>query len=1122
MTIKLYAKDANTFIGNMDDTISCIVTEERNGQFKADLQYPNGYPLSDQILEGNIIECNANDTLLNQKFRIYKITKTMGNKINIYTRHISFDLANDFIKSISIVNQPCNYALNEIFRNSNFSKNYQGFSDIVNAQNYNMEMANCLEAIVGKQGSIIDTYGTGAEILRDNTNFHVLNRRGRDNGVHISYAKNMTDITVDEDKTDLITRIFAFAKGKDSSNNEIIITAPGDYVDSPNIGLYEHPYIRSIDFSDKFGDNEQPTPDKIKAFAERYFRDNQCDIPKLTYKISFVPLSKTTEGGPNDNISLCDTVYVNDTRYNIQTQAKAIKTVFNVLKNRYDNIELGSPRDTLRNEIGDSGQVGPAGPPGPQGPPGADGDIGDFPDSLPIVPQLDINQLGMASIECNWTYENKVYYRYQLYASKIKDFNPTAFDLIFEGQASSFLFAAKPGETWYFRVRGANTHNRYTEFSSQATITLAKSEDMDNYFTTAAIGKAVVGSLTADYMTAGIIKGNWIDAKQLSVTDGNGKRTLDIDSFGNVSLMPRVLKILSSGGDEYEVATTAQLEQSADSIKLSVSNAASPNLLPNGRPVTDNKAGWGIEGNGIWFDGPYGQSTIGFGNLSTSPSYNYTDAIEVIPNTTYTVSAYVSAELNVTNCTVFAIGSDSPTGGAIQPIKIVSVNSGEEKKNSIIFLTQSNVRYIKFRVDHNGYNGDPSNSQYVVWMKEFMLLNGAIENPNYRGSSNEIKNNIVTVNTNGIEIKHGDGSKADFSNDSIDFFNQNGYNTLKIKDGGLNFHHPQLNEMVGFIKPSQVGSEKTNNGVTLANYALGDYVSIGYSESNDENYWNATSCIVTSNGIGWGRDKGTSIVNNPFYCQTESFFRHNMNLDYTFRMKSNDEIVPHNAFNTSDGKWGIFGNEGLKLGVRASFDNKYIIHIFEDSTSPSYGAIESYGNWDFKNYTMYNMRTTNSLQAQSAPMMLRSAFTSFMAMPSDSYDYVDGPMMDYTPPEKEINLIHSTMSYTEDEIRYTSRTNQIISNKTLIVELPQILSENMENDYHVNISKMSWGDYRIIEKNPYYFEIETNVDNFSFTYEIVGKLIERVNTDTSIASRYILQEGTPEAPEPEKFIQEIV
>ncbi len=547
-TIKLLEEDASTLIGVLPDVIQCMVTEERNGNFELTMQYPNQKQYSDQLLKGKVIQCNAADELLNQKFRIFNTRKTMRNIIEVQARHISFDLVYDFLKEISIINQPCSYALNEIFRNSNFSKHYQGFSDIVNVQNYSVNKVNCLEAIGGTEGSIIDTYGTGAEILRDNTNIHVLNKRGHDNGVHITYSKNMTDINIEEDSTDLITRIYAYAIHKDTqSGTETTIEAPnGGYVDSPRINSYEHPFIRAIDFSDKFEEAEVPTPAKVQYFAEKYFRDNTVDLPKITYKLGFVPLSKTTEGGPKDDIRLCDIVYVDDKRYNIQTQAKAIKTTFNVLKNRYESIELGQPRSTLGSLIGSGeGTQGPPGPAGPQGPPGADGNIGDFPDSLPVVPQLTLTQLGMSSIQCDWTFENKVYYTYQLYASKLPNFDPTSFDLIHEGQASSFLFAGKPGETWYFRVRAGNTHNKWTFFSSEMSITLDKASQMDNYFTSAAIGQAVVGSLTADYMSAGVIKGQWIDAKNLSVTDGNGKRTFNVDSFGRVYMDVTSLQISS-------------------------------------------------------------------------------------------------------------------------------------------------------------------------------------------------------------------------------------------------------------------------------------------------------------------------------------------------------------------------------------------------------------------------------------------------------------------------------------------------------------------------------------------------------------------------------------------------
>ena len=289
--ITLYKKDGITKIGDLTDCIECLVEEERNGLFEVSLVYPLSSNLCSYLVDENIIECNANDTLLNQKFRIYMTRKVMDNMVEVYARHISFDLMYDYIDNISFENQSCEYALNQLFRNSNFSTHYKGYSDIVNAQNYKMSMANILEAIGGKQGSIIDTFGTGAEILRDNENIHVLNKRGYDNEVTIEYRKNLTGFELEEDTTDLVTRILPYAKYNDSETNEEIIVK-ADYIDSPLIANYSHPYIKSIDYSDKFEDGEIPTVSKLQDLARKEYKNNKVDMPKQNFKIEFIPLSK--------------------------------------------------------------------------------------------------------------------------------------------------------------------------------------------------------------------------------------------------------------------------------------------------------------------------------------------------------------------------------------------------------------------------------------------------------------------------------------------------------------------------------------------------------------------------------------------------------------------------------------------------------------------------------------------------------------------------------------------------------------------------------------------------------------------------------------------------------------
>lgn len=565
----LYDKTGTIKIGDLNDCIECLVEEERNGIFELTMIYPANSSILESIDYDNIIVADANDYLKSQKFRIYNTRKLMANRIEVCARHISFDLVHDWIDVISIENQSCEYALNTIFRNSQFSKHFKGYSDIINAQNFKVNKVTCLEAIGGTSGSIIDTYGTGAEILRDNTDIHVLNRRGHDNDVVIEYRKNLTGLEVEEDTTDLVTRIMPYAIYTNSNNEEVEVR--GDFIDSPLINNYAHPYVKYMDYSEEFEDGVVPTKTKLNNLATKEYTINKVDIPKCNYKIEFIPLSKCAGyEGLEDRINLCDVVTIKDSRYSIDTQAKVIKVVFDVLRGRYDSMELGEPRTTLGDIIGGTGDgptQGPPGPPGPQGPAGADGSIGDFPESLPAVPQITAKVYGFANIEISWTFENKVYYSYELYASKTKGFAPNTFNLIFSGQVSTFSYQVNPNETWYFRACALNTHGQRTEFSEEVEVSTVKISDLSNYVSNAAINDALIGTLSLDRGWFGELRGNYIDAKQLSVTDGSGKRTLDIDSFGNVSLDVASLKIKSSS-----VATQLNVENAINDIKVGGTN----------------------------------------------------------------------------------------------------------------------------------------------------------------------------------------------------------------------------------------------------------------------------------------------------------------------------------------------------------------------------------------------------------------------------------------------------------------------------------------------------------------------------------------------------------------------
>ena len=167
-----------------------------------------------------------------------------------------------------------------------------------------------------------------------------------------------------------------------------------------------------------------------------------------------------------------------------------------------------------------------------------------YPDTLPEVPVLKAKAL-YSSVILDWTYSNKEYYTYEVFASKIKDFNPTSDNRIFEGKASSFLHEVKPSETWYYRARAKNSYGRTTAFSTQVEGVTYKISDATEIFDDVAIGHALIRDLDMDKATVGKLKGQFIEARNLEVVDGNEKTTFKVDSFGRVFMDVTSLKISS-------------------------------------------------------------------------------------------------------------------------------------------------------------------------------------------------------------------------------------------------------------------------------------------------------------------------------------------------------------------------------------------------------------------------------------------------------------------------------------------------------------------------------------------------------------------------------------------------
>ena len=356
--ITLYNSDAITKICNLDDCLECLVTEEENGVFELELTYNISSSNFSYIQNNNVIEAKASDELGKQLFRIYYVSNEINGKIYVKAQHITYDLMDNFVENVTCTRSTCQQSFQTMLSKCQHPHKFKGYSDIVHTETYNLSRVNALEAILGAKGSLLDTYGNGAKLKRDNYNIYLNKTRGKNNGVTISYSKNITGYKREIDETDVITCIYPFAKvqtelGEGDSVEEIIVL-PERFVNSNYVNNYPHPKILAVDYSER----DVKDIASLRIEANKYFQETQRDIPRVNYKVEFIYLHQTVEYEDNnlkalELVGMGDTVTVVDERIGMNVEANVIRTVFNVLTDRYESIELGRFKSNISDIIGD-------------------------------------------------------------------------------------------------------------------------------------------------------------------------------------------------------------------------------------------------------------------------------------------------------------------------------------------------------------------------------------------------------------------------------------------------------------------------------------------------------------------------------------------------------------------------------------------------------------------------------------------------------------------------------------------------------------------------------------------------------------------------------------------------
>jgi len=320
----------NNGLAVLSDAISCTITEELNKDYSLELEYPVDTQNKYLNIQGlNIIKAGDKGQFF--RIPIQENIQNNGSSVKVSASHIFYDLNNDYIEDSRAENKSVHDAL-QIALSVNPLFTVGACSDLGPSTAYFVSESPT-SSIYNK---IISRWG--GELYRDNYTVAIKNRIGADNGISVSYGKNLMGLVQRLDYSKLATRIKPI--GKDGITIESV-NGGSKYLISPIAGDYPNIITKEVKF-DNIADVTELKNSGLGLWG--YIDKVICN-----YSVNFADLSKTEEYKEFKDLlklSLGDTVTIKHKTFNVSITARVIKLKTNIITNEITEMELGQFKNT--------------------------------------------------------------------------------------------------------------------------------------------------------------------------------------------------------------------------------------------------------------------------------------------------------------------------------------------------------------------------------------------------------------------------------------------------------------------------------------------------------------------------------------------------------------------------------------------------------------------------------------------------------------------------------------------------------------------------------------------------------------------------------------------------------
>lgn len=468
--------------------LSCVVTEELNGIYELDFTVNVNDRHYADLKNSGLVKVTVGDGS-EQIFRIYKIDEPINMISSVHCQHITYDLSKVVVKPFTATGAV--NIKNQLVANMLGSYPFSTWTDISNTTStFTNDIPRYFrECLGGYEGSVLDVLRP--EYEWDNLTVKLHARRGSDNGVRISYGKNLIDYSQEQNNENVYDGVYGYAVVDE-------VTYKADSYFNKTGATY--PRILNVDFSSDYESGQVPTSAELLQKATTYAQNNSIEVPSINIKIEFVPLWQTEEYKnilPLERVSLGDTVHVYFDKLNVEASSRVIKTEWNVLTNKYDSIELGDAKANLNTIINDSVSTAVD-----EAVSNMDIDVGYIEDDLNDMAKLIINGLGLY-----FTRESLPSGGYRFYLHNEPQLADS--DVRYYMSASGLMVTTDGGQTW---TTGYNPQTGEMILQALSTITLRALEIYGSTIT--------FGDINDKYITASVYSSNNV-AQGVSF-DGSG------------------------------------------------------------------------------------------------------------------------------------------------------------------------------------------------------------------------------------------------------------------------------------------------------------------------------------------------------------------------------------------------------------------------------------------------------------------------------------------------------------------------------------------------------------------------------------------------------------------------